>query len=637
MKAKALLLKKVITKLPVLCFDVVSIPIAWYLAFMLRHNMQFIPQVLLSAYSFFALVTLTFLQVGCYYYFKVPRGLWRFSSLNDVVRIIKAVFSATGLAIPILYFFSILQHIPRSIFPLYCLLLGVLLCGGRLLYRYYWDKNYTHGKISDNKKVLIIGAGQAGDGLIRDLKRTRSYLPVGILDDNSSKHGLELHGVRVLGNIRELTKYVTRFGIDLIFIAIPSARSAEMRQIVNLCERCKIPFRTLPSIQAVALGRIEVSALREVHIEDLLGRDQIQLQWDRIGASIQNRCIVVTGGGGSIGSELCRQIIALKPKKLLIVDNSEYNLYKINLELTANFSEVIIETALISICDRVAVNFLFKQFQPEIVFHAAAYKHVPLLEDQIRAAVQNNIIGTEIVSEASVLVGVEKFILISSDKAVNPTNIMGTTKRIAEIYCQNLNSRVTTEFITVRFGNVLGSVGSVVPLFQSQLQNGGPLTVTHPEMQRYFMTIAEASQLILQAMVNGTGGEIYVLDMGEPVKISYLAEQMIRLAGKEPGEDIQIEYIGLRPGEKLFEELFHTSEALAPTGHEKLFKARVRQMNWNDLNEAVQLLHKACSMHQNDELLVLLRSLVPEFNCDIGLLSVNPNEIGLPHEQCSSS
>ena len=497
------------------------------------------------------------------------------------------------------------------------MLLVTLLCGARLLLRNYWDQRNKDGGDSEIKRVLIIGAGHAAAGLIRDLKRTRSYLLVGLVDDNVNKRGLEVHGVRVLGTIHELANLSKQHQVDLILIAIPSLRSVAMRRIVHLCENCKIPFRTLPSIQALASGRVEVNALREVHIEDLLGRDQVEISWDTIAASIQKKRILVTGAGGSIGSELCRQIMALQPEKLLVLDNSEFNLYKIDLELKANFPEIAVELALVSVVDKVAVDYVFQQFNPEIVFHAAAYKHVPMLEEHVRVAVQNNVVGTQIVAEASVAVGAEKFILISSDKAVNPTNIMGTTKRVAEIYCQNLNARVSTQFITVRFGNVLGSVGSVVPLFQMQLQRGGPLTVTHPDMQRYFMTIAEACQLILQAMANGSGGEIFVLDMGEPIKISYLAEQMIRLAGKEPGRDIAIEYTGLRPGEKLFEELFHVSEQLVQTAHEKLFKAKFRQIDWNELTRAIRMLNTACEVHQNDELLILLKSLVPEFSCDV--------------------
>ena len=609
--------QKIRAKLPVISFDVLAIPMAWTLAYWLKYNMGALLPHVMTRSSVIALSILTVVQVACYYYFKVYRGLWLFSSLSDVARILRATLAATILVIPVFYLCSILSSIPRPVLPLYCLILTSLLCGGRLLLRFYGDKRYKIATQERVKRVLIVGAGQAAEGLVRDLKRTHAYVPVGLVDDLKSKRGLEVHGVRVLGTIAQLPELVVQCEVDLLFIAIPSAGSAAMRRLVTYCEACHIPFHTLPSLQALASGRVEVNALRKVNIEDLLGRDQVELQWDKIATHIQGRRVLVTGAGGSIGSELCRQIMALKPEKILLLDNNEFNLYLMEQELIQNFPGVFVQPALVSVVDAVAVNDVFREFKPEIVFHAAAYKHVPMLETQVRVAVRNNVIGTQIVAEASVAVSVEKFILISTDKAVNPTNVMGTTKRVAEIYCQNLNARVQTQFITVRFGNVLGSVGSVVPLFQKQLEAGGPLTVTHPDIQRYFMTIPEASQLILQAMASGDGGEIFVLDMGEPIKITYLAEQMIRLAGKEPGKDILIQYTGLRPGEKLFEELFHPSEQLVQTDHEKLFKAKFREIEWNELTQTLRMISTACSTHQHTELLILLKSLVPEFRCDV--------------------
>lgn len=609
--------RKVYLKLPVLLLDIFTIPIAWFLAYALRYNLYLFSIPVQSPNFSRQVVILITIQVACFYYFKVYRGIWRFFSLSDVNRILRSTVVATVLLIPVYYSLSILSDVPRSAFPLYCLVISTLLCGTRVLRRHYWDNANKQQEHSLSKRVLIIGAGQAGESLIRDLRRLNLYVPVGLVDDNSIKKGLEVHGVRVLGHTDLLTAFVRDFKVDLIFIAIPSASSSAMRLLVEKCERCQIPFRTLPSIHALASGRVEVDALRDVHIEDLLGRDQVELQWEKISSEVHNKRILVTGGGGSIGSELCRQIMFLQPSKLLVMDNSEYNLYSIDVELRNAFPDLSLELALVSVTDAVAVNHHVRRFKPEIVFHAAAFKHVPMLEPQIRAAVMNNVIGTQVIAEACVAVGVEKFILISTDKAVNPTNVMGTTKRIAEIYCQNLNARVRTRFITVRFGNVLGSVGSVVPLFKKQLKQGGPLTVTHPDMERYFMTIPEASQLILQAMANGNGGEIFVLDMGAPIKISYLAEQIIRLAGKEPGKDIKIQYTGLRPGEKLFEELFHSSEQLIKTEHEKLFKARVREMSWNELMEAIHLMKTACSANLSEELWVLLKNLVPEFKCDL--------------------
>lgn len=605
--------KKLYTKIHVLFFDVLSIPVAWFLAYWLRYNLGSVNKALFSLSWVYSLSILMLVQTICYYRFRVYRGLWRYASVDDVIRIIKAVLVASLIVMPFFHFFSLLHDIPRSVMPLYVMLLITILCSARLFIRTWYDKQQPFILSRESERVLIIGAGQAGEGLVRDLKRNRSYLPLGIIDDDLHKKGLEIHGVRVLGSTSDLSHYVSLLHVDLIFIAVPSANSVQMRHIVHACTACQIPFRTLPGLDALASGHVQVNALREVNIEDLLGRDQVDLDWHQISENLNQKHVLVTGGGGSIGSELCRQIMARSPKKIMILDNSEYNLYQIDLELKERFPDISIELALISVEDEVGVHQTFEAFKPDIVFHAAAYKHVPMLEHQIRLAVRNNVLGTQVVAKASSAVGVEKFILISTDKAVNPTNVMGLTKRVAEIYCQNFNLQTATQFITVRFGNVLGSKGSVIPLFNQQLKRGGPLTVTHPEIERYFMTISEACQLILQAMVNGHGGEIFVLDMGEPIKIKYLAEQMIRLAGKEPGRDIGIKYTGLRPGEKLYEELFHETEKLEITEHEKLFKAQFRQIEWEELNQTLD--EALLNSNQSEEQILFrsLQKLVPEY------------------------
>lgn len=609
-----MLFLKWIKQCSTLLFDVFAIIVAWYLAYWLRYNLQPFPSSLATRSCFLALAVLLSVQIGSYFFFKVYRGLWRFFSINDVSRIIKAVSAATLLTIPLLYLMALLPAIPRSVFPLYTMILIVLLCSARLFRRRLFDNRIKcRTESSASQRVFIIGAGQAGESLLRDLKRTKAYYPVGLVDDNPSKQGMEIHGVQVVGVVHDLARLVKLHRVDLLFIAVPSARSAAMRRIVQYCEPCQIPFRTLPGLVALAAGKVEVNALREVNLDDLLGRDQVHLEWDKIASVITGQRILVTGGGGSIGSELCRQILALRPEKIAIIDHNEFNLYQIEEELKQIAPEVCLCRHLLSVTDQVGITSLFHAFKPHVVFHAAAYKHVPMLEDQVRVAISNNVLGTQIVAQASVQAGVEKFVLISTDKAVNPTNVMGTTKRVAEIFCQNLNERVSTQFITVRFGNVLGSAGSVVPLFQKQLQQGGPLTVTHPDIQRYFMTIPEACQLILQATVNGEGGEIFVLDMGEAIKISYLAQQMIRLSGKEPGRDVAIEYIGLRPGEKLFEELFYATETLTPTTHEKLFKASFRKVEWMAFIDTLYDLKQACQLHTPETLYALLKELVPEF------------------------
>ncbi len=598
--------------------DVLAIPLAWVLVYWFKYANTGVIVHLLTPDALLTLAVLFVVQICCYFAFNVYRGLWRFSSLSDVIRIMQAIGAAVVLSAPILVLLQVFGVVPRRVLPLYCVILTALLCSARLGWRYFADRRRNEVSSQESiQRVFIVGAGQAGAGLVRDLKRTQTYVPVGFVDDNPAKLGVELHGVRVLGPLYALPELVLAYRVNLLLIAIPSAGSADMRRIVRYCELSGRPFHTLPSLHALASGRVAVSALRRVNMDDLLGRDQIELCWDKIASNIQGRIILVTGAGGSIGAELCRQIMALQPLRVVLLERSEFNLYQIVQDLTQQFPQTVIVPALVDVTDTVGVEAVFQREQPAVVFHAAAYKHVPLLEEQARAAVCNNVLGTQIVAEASVAAGVEKFVLISSDKAVNPTNIMGTTKRVAEIYCQNLNTRVLTQFITVRFGNVLGSVGSVLPLFQKQLESGGPLTVTHPDIERYFMTILEASQLILQAMVNGQGGEIFVLDMGEPIKITYLAEQIIRLAGKLPGKDIAIDYIGLRPGEKLYEELFHPSEQLVATAHDKLFKAKFRQMDWDQLLQTLRMLRHACELNQQSELLVLLKSLVPEFQCQV--------------------
>jgi FlaA1/EpsC-like NDP-sugar epimerase len=402
--------------------------------------------------------------------------------------------------------------------------------------------------------------------------------------------------------------------VELILLAVPSARSRQMRDLVELCESTGIPFRTLPCMKDLVAGRVSVNTLREVSIEDLLGRDPVRLDQQAIQAELSGRCVLISGGGGSIGTELCRQVARLKPARLVLLDNCEFNLFRVENELRQNFPDTRIHAALGDVADEAAVEHLFKTQRPDIVYHAAAYKHVPILESRVREAIRNNVFGTRTMALAADRHHCDAFVLISTDKAVNPANIMGASKRIAEIFCQNLDHHSSTRFITVRFGNVLGSDGSVVPLFKAQIMAGGPVTVTHPEMMRYFMTIPEACQLILQAECMGKGGEIFVLDMGDPVSITYLAEQMIRLSGNEPGGDIEIVYTGLRPGEKLFEELFHEKEKLEGTGHEKILLSRHRKIDWQLLNGVIARMESACETYDENTLLSSINDLVPELH-----------------------
>ncbi|NIP72275.1 MAG: polysaccharide biosynthesis protein, partial [Gammaproteobacteria bacterium] len=469
--------------------------------------------------------------------------------------------------------------------------------------------------LSSGQRVLIAGAGSGGDMLVRDLLRTRTgqYQPVGFADDDRRKQGKEIHGFRVFGPIESIPDLVQAHAVDLVMIAIPSANSRDMRRIVQACEKAGVPFRTLPGTQDIASGRAAIQTLREVSIDDLLGREPVSLDWKAIETGLTGRTVMVTGGGGSIGSELCRQIARLDPARLVVFENSEFNLYQIQLELEERAPKVKVQPYLGDVTDRQAVEQAFAQLQPEVVFHAAAYKHVPMLEGMVRSAVRNNVIGTRIVADAAGRHRVATFVLISTDKAVNPTNVMGASKRMAELYCQNLDAHSDTRYITVRFGNVLGSAGSVVPLFREQIARGGPVTVTHPEVTRFFMTIPEACQLIMQAAVLGRGGEIFVLDMGEPIRISYLAEQMIRLAGKTPNEDVEILFSGLRPGEKLQEELFHEKESLFGTEHAKILRARYRRVDWSGLEAKLDALARAVEGLDDGAVTAILQDLVPEF------------------------
>lgn len=615
------------TRLVIFFHDVCMIPIAWALAYWLRFNLGKISQPFIDQ-AIRVLPVIILVQAIFYWLFGLYRGVWRFASLPDLIRICKVVIVSICASCLILFLNAQLSSIPRSIFPLYGLLLVVLLVGSRVCYRWLKDYAEINRKHSNVQRLLIVGAGQAGESIVRDLQRHANcdYQVIGFVDDRSNKSGQEIHGVRVLGKVRDIPELVKQHQIDLIIIAIPSAGSAQMRRIVNYCEISTVPFRTLPSIQDLASGNIKIDAWRTVSLEDLLGRDAVSLDWENIRSSVQNNVILVSGGGGSIGAELCRQIARLSPRKLIVIEQNEFNLYTLTLELTQAFPELEFSGHLLDVTDRAGVEQIMQQQHIDIVFHAAAYKHVPMLENQIRVAIHNNILGTQVLAEISATTNVKKFVLISTDKAVNPTNVMGATKRAAEIFCQNYGLHCKTQFITVRFGNVLGSAGSVVPLFKKQIEMGGPVTVTHPEITRFFMTIPEAAQLILQSTVLGQGGEIFVLDMGEPIKIRYLAEQMILLAGLTPGQDIEISYTGLRPGEKLYEELFHENEPLLATSHEKIMQAKYRQRDWHELVNILTALEQACKKNQTQILCQLLMELVPEYQCRLELGSLAMTE-----------
>ncbi len=588
--------------------------LAWQLAWLARFNFEF--PFFNWQLSLYTLPFILLVQGFVYNRFNLHRSLWRFASLPDLWNIIRAsIIGALSITL-VLFLWSRLEGIPRSILILYPVFLMFLLGGPRLIYRMWKDHSFNLKSASGGKRVLIIGAGKAGEMLVRDMRRDAEFLPVGFIDDDPDIQKSSIHGVRVLGKIADIPQVAADKQADIIIIAVPSATNEEMQKILLSCEQTECALRTLPPLNDMVSGKVTVSDLREVSIEDLLGREKVDLDWQIIQQGITNKKILVTGGGGSIGSELCMQIADLDPRALIIFERSEYNLYRIESRLAARFPALHRYCILGDLCEREKVDHVLEQYQPDMIFHAAAYKHVPILQGQAREAVRNNVLTTRYLAEAAIKNDCRKFVLISTDKAVNPANVLGVTKRIAEMICEWKNRQFNTAFLTVRFGNVLDSEGSVIPLFREQIRKGGPVTVTHPEITRFFMTIPEACQLIMQAGAMGQGGEIFVLDMGKPVKISYLAEQMIRLSGKEPGEDIHIRFTGLRPGEKLYEELFYEAEGKDKTKHPKILLARHTSLDRELLAAKLNDLEQACSEFNDNQIRLILEQLVPSYHED---------------------
>jgi FlaA1/EpsC-like NDP-sugar epimerase len=598
--------------------DIVLIYLSYIFAFLIRFEWK------LPGRSFNTFVEAAFILVAIkiitFYYFKLYENLWRYAGILDMLQIVVAVGSANAIAIS--YLFLVQASLPRSIYVLSFILDVFFIGGSRFGYRiirelsggryYAINKN---GRDRHAIKVLIIGAGEAGAMVIRELRNhpELNTKPVAILDDDREKHRRKINGVPVFGSIENVKEVARKLKIHEIIIAIPSAKRKDLRHIVDLCKNTKCKLRTLPGVYELIDGKVSVKHIRDVQIEDLLGREPVDLNIEEISGYLKDKTVLITGGGGSIGSELCRQIARFKPKFLLILDIYENNAYSLQVELARSHPDLKTKILIASVRDKARLNSIFKTYRPQVVFHAAAHKHVPLMEDNPTEAIKNNVFGTLNAAECSDKYSVEKFVLISTDKAVNPANIMGVTKRIAEIIVQTMDKNSNTKFTAVRFGNVLGSSGSVIPLFKSQIAAGGPVTVTHPGITRYFMTIPEASQLVIQAGAMAEGGEIFVLDMGEPVKIMDLARDLIRLSGFEPEEDILTEIIGLRPGEKLFEELFLDEEKLSSTGHEKIFIGQPLTNDVNVLKEELENLRYLLINEDHTEALLLINKMVPDY------------------------
>ena len=592
--------------------DLLVVPIAWLGAFWLQFELGSIPAEFFGQ-ALRLLPVVVVVQGAVLLYFGLYRGVWRFASLPDLARILQAAVVGASLCASAAFLMTRLAYVPRPTFVLFALLLVFLLSGSRLTYRWWQDRRPDFTPL---KAVLVVGAGRAGETLVRSLLRDPSngYRPVGFVDDDPEKKGREVRGVRVLGYCRQISGIASDTGAEAIAIAIPSVSTAQLRRIVEFCEGTNLPVRMISNLRGLGENHAAPGALREVVIEDLLDRGPAQLDWPMLRNELTGRTILVTGGGGSIGSELCRQLARLDPARLVIADISEFNLYQAHLTLREAYPDLAFAAVLADVCDPAAMNRIFERHVPDAVFHAAAYKQVPVLEEHLREAVRVNTLGTRTVADAASAHGTGLFVLVSSDKAVNPTNAMGASKRLAEMIClAQSGASPMTRFISVRFGNVLDSAGSVVPLFRGQIERGGPVTVTHPEMQRYFMTIPEACQLVMAAAALGKGGEIFVLDMGEPMRILYLAERMIHLAGKRPYQDVAIEVIGLRPGERLSEELFGFGETYGSTAQDKILLAKSRPVRPADLADGLAALREACDAFDEPALKRLLNGFFPGY------------------------
>ncbi|SCX76549.1 polysaccharide biosynthesis protein [Alkaliphilus peptidifermentans] len=568
--------KKMIGVFLIAC-DVILVNLAIFLAFYLRFDGAFNTGIASPYWDVYKdnIFSLTMLKIFIFYVFGMYKNLWKYASIEELFQIVLTSFVANAGVVT--YMVISQQVLPRGIYILAFIMDVILIGSMRLSIRatrgIKENSLFSFGRRKEFKRVMIIGAGQAGALVIKELKNHDNLhsKAVAIIDDDDSKLGARINGVPVLGDRYHIKKVAEAKKIDEIIIAIPSSCKKEIKEIVEECSKTKCRLKIVPGIYELIDGQVSIKKIRDVDIEDLLGRDPVKVDLDEISDYLQDRIVLVTGGGGSIGSELCRQIAGFNPKKLIILDIYENNAYDIQNELLRKYPDLNLEVLIASVREKTRIEEIFKQYLPEMVFHAAAHKHVPLMENNPQEAIKNNVFGTKNVAECAHEYGVKRFVLISTDKAVNPTNIMGATKRVAEMIIQSLNIISKTEFVAVRFGNVLGSNGSVIPLFRRQIAEGGPVTVTHPEVTRYFMTIPEAVQLVIQAGAMAKGGEIFVLDMGEPVKIIDLARNLIRLSGFDPETDMPIKVTGLRPGEKLYEELLMEEEGLESTKHEKIF------------------------------------------------------------------
>jgi len=591
-----------------------------------RRNVRWFINSFLPWLPFFVLVKLVIFGK-----MKLFRGGWQYSSIRDIVQILLACWvfvlatflmiflfdylpGRTGTLVP--YLTPYFRRYSKGVLVLDFLATVFLVCSVRLGFRIYREE-LRPVSAEGVRRVLIVGAGNAAESVLREINRMRveRYRVIGLVDDDPSKKDILIHGVPLLGRTEEIRRICEEKKVEEIIIAMPSATQKQLRRVIELCSGTKLKFQSLPGVGDLINGRVTVSQIRPVDINDLLGREQVELDTEALARFLRGRRVLITGAGGSIGSEMCRQVCKFQPSELILIEQAETPLFDIENELRKTYPDIPIVACICDIYDRERVMDVWQQYRPEVVIHAAAHKHVPLMERNPCEAVKNNVIGTKNVADASSEYDAAEFVLISTDKAVNPSSVMGASKRVAEIYTQILNGRPgnKTQYKAVRFGNVLGSAGSVVPTFRRQIAAGGPVTVTHPEMTRYFMTIPEASRLVLQAAATGQGGQIFLLNMGEPVKIVDLARQMITLSGFRPGEDIDIVFSGIRAGEKLFEELRTDAEDIEPTVHPKILIWKSRGNDWDKVTQVIEVLFELRNSQDREKIIQTIRELVPEY------------------------
>lgn len=637
----------------VFCADAGLIVLAHYLAYAIRFESILHGQILRQFAGLLPL--LLCIKIPSFYAFGLYRGMWRYTSLSDIFNILIATLFSSALVILFVLYSAHFIGFSRSVFLLDGFFTFAFIVSHRVSIRYFYQR--FHGSRSfaisevpkEQRRLLLVGAGDAADRVLRELHDSKrsTYQAVGLVDDDPMKIGMKLHGVPVLGLIDDLDEHVRRVSAQEILIATVVINKAKMRRLVELCQGTQLPFKVLPSIGELMKGRVSIKTIRDISYKDLLGREEVRLEQEKIGEYLTGKTVLITGAGGSIGSELCRQILRFTPGLIILFDASEENLYNVQMELRHEYENITTIAVLGKVQDLRLLDSVFHKHRPSVVFHTAAYKHVPLVERNPWQAVYNNIFGTQLLMETSILHGVERFVLVSTDKAVRPTNVMGASKRVTELLMQAYSRHCwdgsfspawiraqqdadlglqrtnlelashTTRFMGVRFGNVLGSSGSVIPLFKRQIEKGGPVTVTHPDVTRYFMSAEEAAQLILQSGSMGEGGEIFILRMGEPIKIVDMARELIKLTGREPDTEIEIRFVGLRAGEKLYEELITEGEGIVETHHEKIMVLRADSMiHCQPLHQQLELLAQKAKELDSRGIKEALQQIVPEYVAD---------------------